>query len=55
MIVLGVAVTKRNLRLYFMDKFIPIDIPLDKVLELAESRPLELFELIRNIIEDEIG
>ena len=47
--------TKHNLCLYFMDKFIPIDIPLDKVLELAESRPLELFELIRNIIEDEVG
>ncbi|RLE37160.1 hypothetical protein DRJ17_07145 [Candidatus Woesearchaeota archaeon] len=38
-----------------MDKFIPLDIPLDKVLEFAENRPLELFKLVRNIIENEVG
>jgi len=38
-----------------MDRFIPLNVPLDKVLELAESRPLELFELVKDIIEDKVG
>ncbi len=38
-----------------MDRFIFLDIPLDKVLEFIEDRPLDLFELVRNIIEDETG
>jgi len=38
-----------------MDRFIPLDIPLDKVLELVENKPLELFELVRDIIENEVG
>ena len=38
-----------------MDKFAPLDIPLDKVLELAENKPLTLFELVRDFIEGEIG
>ena len=38
-----------------MDRFIPLDIPLDKLLEFAENRPLELFELVRDVIENEVG
>ena len=41
--------------LYFMDKFVPLDIPLDKLMEHAESKPLALFEFVRDIIEDEVG
>ena len=46
---------KHNLYLYFMDRFITLNIPLDKVLELAENKPLELFELVKDIIENEVG
>jgi len=38
-----------------MDRFITLNIPLDKVLELAENKPLELFELVKDIIENEVG
>jgi len=38
-----------------MDKFVPLDIPLDKLMEHAESKPLALFEFVRDIIEDEVG
>jgi len=37
-----------------MDKFIPLDIPLNEFLELAEKDPLRLFSLIKAIIEDEV-
>ena len=32
---------KHNLYLYFVDRFIPLDIPLNKVLKLVENRPLD--------------
>jgi len=38
-----------------MDSFKPIDINVDALLELAENKPLELFELIRGIVESELG
>jgi hypothetical protein len=38
-----------------MDKFIALDITLDKMLELAENRPLALFELVRGLVESEVG
>lgn len=47
--------TEHSLYLYFMDRFIPLNIPLDKVLELAENKPLELFELVKDIIGNEVG
>jgi len=41
--------------LYYRDLFKPIDINVDTLLELAEKRPLELFELVRDVVEGELG
>ena len=38
-----------------MDSFKPIDINVDTLLELAEKKPLELFELVRGFVEGELG
>jgi len=38
-----------------MDSFKPVDISVDTLLELAEDKPLELFELIRGVIKNELG
>jgi len=38
--------------LYFMDMFKPIDMDTDKLLKLAERDPLEIFNSIKEILED---
>lgn len=38
--------------LYFMDMFKPIDMDTDKLLELAERNPLEIFNSIKEILSD---
>jgi len=38
-----------------MDKLVPLGIPIDRFLELAESRPLELFRLVKRVVEGEVG
>ena len=45
----------RKLYLYVMDKFVPLTISLADFLELATVNPLGLFELIRGVVEDEVG
>jgi len=41
--------------LYYRDLFKPVSIDVNTLLELAEDKPLELFELIRGAIESELG
>jgi len=39
-----------NVWLYVFDEFKPLDISTDRLLELAENKPLELFEEFRDIL-----
>ena len=38
-----------------MDRFIPLKISIDKVLELVESDPLGLFNYVKTIVEEKVG
>ncbi len=40
---------------YLMDEFHPVDISFDKLVELYDKDPLEIFDLIKPLVERIIG